>query len=544
MASNVIRDVVIKIAIKQEEVRLKAPDITPILLPFKQVEGVLNEGLPEAVKGFETAATKSVGKVSDEVEQLSDSIQGIKPDLEGIAKASEEARQKLTDDTLKMGEGFRTAGEGAFTLGRGIAFVGVASEEDLQKVVQTIAQFQGAFDIFKGGIDVVKGLTEGTRALRIVTTSAAVAETGLASANTAVATTGAAATVSMRGLLLTLGPIAIALTAVAAAFLFFKDAPEDIDDTTDALERQRKKLDQISDINLQSIGAQLDFGELSVEKRILLLKQKLRIESEQITAEAKRTVFELVKEAVKRGEIVSAAELTAVLTKAEVARLVTKLGTEREIINIKKSQRAEIKSAFDLTQSTNDLAEKGVQIAKDKLALDKDSLKTFKERFGAASAEDKLEAKRAARISAEKGVGALTRPQAELLGRLGGEAGKKLLSEFNRRSFELGGGKGFREDLGQAAPGIPGFQEKIRESEEALKQNQEALKRKQEEARKELEEFLGGEKIQVEELEDNLETIRESKEKILDIVSQLIEIETSNKQQINELQITVDKLNN
>jgi len=417
---DAIRDLVIKIAIQQTGVKLRAPDFGPILLPVQE---------------FQKKTTASFDNITDKVDDLGEEIADLKPKLEEVGIASGEARQKLADDTLKMGEGFRTAGEGAFTLARGIAFVGIAGEEDLAKVVQTIAKFQGAFDIFKGGIDVVKGLTEGTRALRTVTASAAVAETGLAAANTAVATTGAAATTSMRALMATLGPIALAASAVGVAFLIFRDAPDDIDDTTGALERQRKILRQIADDKRQGVFDEplaiflLSEGLLSLEDQLDLIQDKIK----KFTPALQEAFADPSKDFA----------VSALPSLKEFVQL------EKDRLGILKQQKAELQSAHDIAAS--DLA-----TAKQRIDIERGKLQTAKERFGLLSKEDQLQLGRIGKRFETGGAAALSIEEAQLASRvLGGVGGRRILSErasiqadvagFGKVSGLLGAGAGIEQ---------------------------------------------------------------------------------------------------
>jgi len=534
--ADVIRDVIIKIAIKQDEIRLKAPDLGPILLPIREVQEEVKTGIPDAFKEFEKDASKSVREVGDEVEKLTLDIGGIKPALEDISKASEESRQKLTDDSLKMGEGFRTAGEGAFTLARGLAFVGVASEEDLAKVVQTIAQVQGAFDIFKGGIDVVKGLTEGTRALRLVTAQAAVAETGLAAANTAVAVTGAAATNSMRALMLTLGPIAIAATAVGVAFLFFRDAPDDIEDTTEALEKQRQKLQTISDIKLGKIGLQLEFADLTTEERIAALRKKSIEETAKITRDAEAKIFDaqrkigearrvleavpfegiesLFKERLLQKEI---ADQKLLIDKRDTDILQKKLEIERDIKAVKDKQLDPIRSAIDLSQNL-------FQIAKDKVAFEKGALQTRRERFEGLSPLDQLDF--------EKGAAAVARgedptlQQAELFARVDREKGSKFVSDILSERFKQNKGA-------QEAFKTLGFGDtRVRQAEQEFRLEPGGNRN------------LPGRVENLENLKELLEEKTKENNQAIDLLKQMIELLGKNKADLDAVQGQVDKLNN
>jgi hypothetical protein len=508
--ADVIRDVIIKIAIKQEDIKLHAPDITPIT----QFEKAATEGVDnvsDSFRSFEKNATSSIDGVGDEIEQLDKQIQGVRPSLEDMAAASTQAQQELTDNSLKMSEGFRTAGEGAFTLARGIAFVGAASEEDLQKAVQTIAEIQGAFDIFKGGIDVVKGLTEGTRALRAVTTTAATAELGLASANTAVATTGAAATVSMRGLLLTLGPIAIALAVVGAAFLFFKDAPDDIEDTTDALGRQNKALKDRATLEKsaqQFEGAlQAKLVELEAREKILAVTKGQITEEKQLEfinarrAAKNQAAQDALDEARKR-----IAKLPLNEQRLRLSQAIAKTSQKAAEAGI-EAENAKLDLSLERFKAEQDIK----KAAEDSLKSEQDKLALAEQRFGSLSAEDAIEAKRAARIFKEKGIAGLDKDQAALIGRVGGERGQEIQKEFQQAQAKERGFGQLSEDLG--------LDDKLDQAEESLKNQAEKF-----------EEFT----------EDNAKT----NDEIVDVMSTAIDHLGNLRNLIASLADQLDKINN
>lgn len=535
--ADIIRDLIIKIAIQQADVKLRAPDIGPILVPFKK---------------FEDKASENVEGVATKVEELGGDISDLKPKLEEISRSSEDATRQLTDDTLKASEGFRTAGEGAFTLARGIAFVGIASEEDLQKVIQTVAKVQGAFDIFKGGIDVVKGLTEGTHALRLVTTSAAVAQGGLARANTAVATTAAVATVSMGTLMAVLGPLALAAAAVGVAFLIFKDAPEDIGNTTEAAEKLRKKLNDIASLKIKGIDLLLEFGDLVPEERIEEIGKRLKAEIGKINRNAEIAIHEqtrILKDLRKRlGEqsdeglalpdfILQRNEAEEqrrfLISQRELALIEAKAKAGRDLLNIEKSKRDEIKSALDL-------ARQDLQISKDKLALEKGALQTFKERFGALSAVEQVEAKRAARILKEEGVKGLTQKSIDLLERVGGGVGEAAASKSRTLRAELGDVEGFRQDLSAAGRGpLQQFIKQQREDSGPQKFPDVNFQQRirQAELSKELLEGTDEAISSIGVLEEVLRSNNEMVEKFSKIVKETVEKQV-------EIETVLDKLNN
>lgn len=99
--------------------------------------------------------------------------QRIRREHEITAKLSQEYSRRMTD-------GFLKAGEGVATLGRGIVALGIAGEEDLEKLVRTFARVQGIVDLTKGGIETYRGLREGVAAYKAMVDAAAKSEFTLA----------------------------------------------------------------------------------------------------------------------------------------------------------------------------------------------------------------------------------------------------------------------------------------------------------------------------------------------------------------------------
>ncbi len=106
---------------------------------------------------------------------------------EANRRSSEQALAKLQDDHAKateritagnaqMIEGFTSGTESVMRFARGITLLGLASEKDLKKVLQTLVKVQAFFDIVVGGINTMMRLTKAVEGWRMVTTAASQAE--------------------------------------------------------------------------------------------------------------------------------------------------------------------------------------------------------------------------------------------------------------------------------------------------------------------------------------------------------------------------------
>lgn len=141
--ADVIRDVVIRIALQQVETKLKPPEIAPTA---KAVE-TINKKIEETSIAFRMGQKASV-----------DFAGSLRKHYEEAAARAEGFRVKSQAEMLKVGESMSRAGQGAFTLARGIAFMGTSSDEDFQRMIQTVAKVQGGFDLFRGSIETIKGI--------------------------------------------------------------------------------------------------------------------------------------------------------------------------------------------------------------------------------------------------------------------------------------------------------------------------------------------------------------------------------------------------
>ena len=228
-----IRDVVVRLGLELRDTKLETPNLKTAIDAA--------EGYSKAVRGVQKdwiqteVSTKVAGDTAkNSAETAGKAWKAVTKEIRDVGNTGIDTADKL-----------KAVGEGAFTTARGFALLVSSNEKDLQKLLKTVAAFQGAFDVFKGVTETLKGIREATAALTgvnvVATTanvalatsesslaasakSAAIQQTALAGANTAVATTATAATVAIRVLKIALGPIGIIATAAGIAVGFLVKA--------------------------------------------------------------------------------------------------------------------------------------------------------------------------------------------------------------------------------------------------------------------------------------------------------------------------------
>ncbi|XZE35414.1 hypothetical protein SH501x_000905 [Pirellulaceae bacterium SH501] len=78
--------------------------------------------------------------------------------LKGYADAHKEAQERVDQATVK---GLRSS----LQMVKGFAELGLMSEENTQKFMQSMAMIQGLFDIFEGGVDMLEAVSQGWKAV-------------------------------------------------------------------------------------------------------------------------------------------------------------------------------------------------------------------------------------------------------------------------------------------------------------------------------------------------------------------------------------------
>lgn len=170
----------------------------------------LSEKAEKAATQAADKQAKAAKKAADEqlahsrrvlTQQLKDIETTAKFNERESAKSAARARQrdaeverysaKMVAANNMMAEGTKAALAGTLRLGRAVALLGVAGEEDMQKVVQVLARFQAMADLVTGTIDIVRGLSKAYRAVEASILAAAAANRVLAMSSAGAAGAGA-----------------------------------------------------------------------------------------------------------------------------------------------------------------------------------------------------------------------------------------------------------------------------------------------------------------------------------------------------------------
>ncbi len=425
--AETIRDVTIRIGIKQESIVLKTPDIRQFQTAIQNLQKNLSDSLRNAsritveVPDF-TEVTTGVGEVTTVIEKTSESVVDLdkrfEEMLDDVVDGAEDAADALVDvrretekqnqsisklksETVDFGvksaEGFKTAGDGAFQLARSMAIL-TSSDEDLQVIIQRIAMLQSVFDVFRGSIDLIKGTIEGVRAFRSASLAAAAAQETLAAVTTASGTAATGASVgftllnkSMGKIGLIITGISLALGAAAAAWLYFRggakkageDAPKDLAKIAEAqrkLNEERKERQEINEHFLQKKTSKLELqtkiDELKVSRDQLTIQQQIaQIEARKTGAFGFESVDRLKRDA--EGFRFGQFDPEAGLDSAKELQAVLRLQEENERKKLSLIQQQET-----VKQKSLDNARSELQTLKETLATEEGRKQTLQERIG------------------------------------------------------------------------------------------------------------------------------------------------------------------
>lgn len=212
MPGETIKDVVVRIALQAVKTKIPVPDIKPAV----------------------QETDKLAKTVSEKFTQLENKVQESEKAVQDLAKAERKAAENartVREETIKAGEALKTAGDGAFTLARGLAFVSASTEVDFQQALRTIAQVQGAFDIYRGLIDVTKGLSDARKALTAVTNVQTAAEGRLRNATLLTAAASKIAAFAGKLSVGALAAIGVAAGAATVAYVAYREELKKVEAT-------------------------------------------------------------------------------------------------------------------------------------------------------------------------------------------------------------------------------------------------------------------------------------------------------------------------
>ena len=511
--AETIRDVQIRIGIKQESVVLKAPDIRQFQTTVKKLQEELAKGLQEAsrftfpIPDFNEVQT-GVSGVTTEVERTTDAVSDLEKRfdemLDDIVEGAEDAadafvdgrremekqrqtisklKSEVTDFNIKAAEGFKTAGDGAFQLARSMAIM-TSSDEDLQVIIQRIAALQAGFDVFRGSVDLIKGTVEGMRALRSASLAAAAAQETLAAATTASGTAATGASVGFTLLNKSMGKIGLIIVGIAfvvggltAAYLYLRgeskkageDIPEDLAKITKAqrkLNEELKKRQEVNEYFLQKKTSKFELqskiDELKVSRDQLTIQQQIaQIEARKTENFGFKSVDQLKEDA--EGFRFGLSDPEAGLRSAKELQTVLRLQIEDE-----QKKLSLIKQQETIKQKSLDKAKSELKVLKQTLATEEGRKQTLQERIGRL---DPKQLRQFQKLSEKaKGGGNLSGEELSKLESLGGSGvsdytGKKF-SQIGQQRGALDLSKPFGTDVNKDIANTKG---QISDKEDGIK---------------------------------------------------------------------------
>lgn len=382
MASEVIRNVVINLAIKQQEAKLVVPQ--------------------SAVD----AATKPV---------------------EAIAKRLEEVKKSSDGAGLKIGDALKQGGEGAFTAARGFAFLFTSTDDGYRQLIANISAAQGAFDLTKGGFEIVKG---GANAMNIAAASGgvyAVAMGAVATAQTAVAVTAAAAGTAVKSLF---GPLGIALSVVTGLVYLLRDAWASTAESEKKAAEFAKPLitdldllaESLGKINQAKAGIELGRELAGLDTEITAAEKLAKLDERRAAA---RKEFEAIDPAnairvAKSGDADASAKALEILqASGDIHKSI--IDMDRERLSLLKDQQSALQQNLD---KQNSIAE----AAKDAANQERNRVASLQESIGRLDAIQRAELQKLGQKV--KAGGTLSDEEAKRIGELGGSVGKDFESQY------------------------------------------------------------------------------------------------------------------
>lgn len=487
--ADVVRDVVVRITLEQIQATLKAPDVSPYTKSQEEISKSLKKVGADAVKtaGVTKQANEETAddmkKWIKEVSTAND--KAVKADIE-LKKKQADEQKKLADQAaaaaekqvsaqLRVLEATKQVGTGTFQLARGFAFLSASTDENFQKMLQTIAKFQGGFDIIAGGVDTIKGLVEGTRALKVAYGVATVAAGLQAAAQTAVTATAATATAAVTALKVALGPIGLIITGIGVATASLATAwklsaasanenEQAIRKLTDTQEKALKisqlRLDLAKDLrDIDKQTADLKLAQLSGEEKLLALQSRVgkgnaatfdpatgrsttladrQAEAERIAASRK-----LAPSQSSRTEGLQQEQLALDILRQRVDISQQDIQFQQQIKDIKEQTKESAAQQLERERQLVAESKKGIDAAKEKLALEENKLKSIEAQIGALSKAEQIELKRLA--DKVKAGEELNRVELQRAQQLGGELTRQFVQDQQARA-----GRPIAGEIGEA----------------------------------------------------------------------------------------------
>jgi hypothetical protein len=506
--SDVIRDVVVRITLEQIQAAIKAPDITAAKSAGDAMEKIaqtIADANVESAKISQDAILELKEEMKGYLKTVSEANEKTaKADIDLKKKQAEEANKlsdaievssaKQVSAQLKVLDTTKQVGAGAFQLARGFAFLATSTDENFQKMLQTIAKLQGGFDIISGGASVIKGMVQGMAALKVATGAATVTNALYSASHLVVAGTAAIATAAVTALKVALGPIGLIITgiglaaaALAGAWNLLASSQEAVKKSIPEITEEQKKLNSVLEIQLKLASDLRSIERDAADKKLSLMDDSEKtgtledriaegkIRAEQLEGEIdlikryvgeRRKAFEDSKQgffgnggfargaldAISFGATASnenfdtSSREVDLLDRARQAAQVAReqLNDQEKLVEVKKRAKDVASEQLEKERQLVAEAQKGVETAKQRLQVEESKLQSINAQFGALSKEEQVELRRLA--EKVKAGEELNRIELQRASQLGGD----LTRDFVQRQQAAAGQAAGAADIGAA----------------------------------------------------------------------------------------------
>lgn len=423
MAGETIRDVVVRVALQQIDSKLKVPETATAT---------------KALKSYERQVNESSKRASESLMPVSDRLSGITSKTDVARRSQEELSRTIQDESIKSSESLASAGEGALLFARGLTLLGVSADDDMAKVVESLARVQAGIDLLKGTTQIFKGVVEGVRSFSAATKAAAESQAILSATSKGAATSAGLLTAATGPLGLAVLGVTAGVTALGVSWLSTKDSAEE---SLDAQIEKTRRLEEVS----------RKFAEAQRKRRE---EDRTRVERE---GKAFDSAFQL---AALRGELTLQEKIAAIEKERDRALASANKNTDFEAslkrqfdlgvrqVDLLREQASELSKIAGLRQRDFDKAKAAADQAKRTLDLEKQRTQSLTEKIGSLSGEDALRLKQISQQQA--GGGKLSLDQAQFLQSTG--IGSGLASKRFAEEGESRGASEILKGLGELAP--------------------------------------------------------------------------------------------
>ena len=154
----------------------EASAVDKISQEYRKQLGVLEDIQTKATRMVEIAEEERTRIIKQETEKQTEARETA---LDKLEEQHRKHSDSIHRSTREMHDSYLAAGEGLVTFGRGLAEIGLAGEENTEKMLRMLIRVQAVVDVTKGGIEIYRGIRSAVDAYRNSVLAAAAAEEAL-----------------------------------------------------------------------------------------------------------------------------------------------------------------------------------------------------------------------------------------------------------------------------------------------------------------------------------------------------------------------------